>query len=410
MKQTLEQKISGELADMDLRPEALSGVLSEIIKTQTLFSAIWAVLPLDLAIVDGDGRVLAATPRLWRETLGIKQDLPGGFLSAALSNVSLDVQTMAKLDNALSEGLGFAGTLKLRSGKNRLLVSAQPLTKAEPGEGTFLVRLMDEKAAQASDKNYQQEILREYEANLPFAQMGKVAAGVAHELKNSLQLFSGSVQIMQASYPDDPSVQAHLRVINDEVVRSNELLYGFMGMGRQEHNVTAYQLNDLVSEVLPVLQGECRLKRVELNADLDESLPRLKLDRTRIKQVLINCVMNSEQAIIARRESEPRFWGEITIITRWNAANAEVRLSISDNGVGLTEEQQRRFFEPFYTSANGGHGLGTAISEAIIQLHGGRMEVSGAPGNGCCVTLILPQKTRFAADPADVYTEVAKLM
>ncbi len=410
MKQTLEQKISGELADMDLSPEALSGVLSEIIKTQTLFSAIWAALPLDLAIVDGEGRVLAATPRLWRETLGIKQGVPGGFLSAALSNVSLDVQTMGKLDKALAEGLGFAGALKLKGAKSRLLVSAQPLDDAKPGEGTFLVRLTDENAAQASDKNYQREILREYEANLSFTQMGKVAAGVAHELKNSLQLFSGSVQIMQASYPDDPTVQAHLRVINDEVERSNELLYGFMGMGRQEHNVTSYQLNDLVAEVLPVLRGECRLKRAELNADLDERLPKLKLDRTRIKQVLVNCVMNSEQAIVARRENEPRFWGEITITTRWDAARAEARISISDNGVGLTEEQQRRFFEPFYTSVNGGHGLGTAISEAIIQLHGGRMEVSGAPGEGCCVTLILPRKTKLAADPADVYTEVAKLL
>lgn len=410
MKQTLEQKISGELADMDLRPEALSGVLSEIIKTQALFSAIWAALPLDLAIVDGEGRVLAATPRLWHETLGIKQGLPGGFLSAALSNVSLDVQTMAKLDNALAEGLGFAGTLKLKGGENRLLVSAQPLDDAEPGKGIFLVRLTDEKAAEASDKNYQREILREYEADLPFAQMGKVAAGVAHELKNSLQLFSGSVQIMQTNYPEDPAVQSHLRVINDEVERSNELLHGFMGMGRQERNVTSYQLNELVEEVLPVLRGECRLKRAELNADLDEGLPKLKLDRTRIKQVLVNCVINSEQAIVARREREPRFWGEITITTRWDAARQEVRLSISDNGVGLTEEQQRRFFEPFYTSANGGHGIGTAISLVIAELHGGRMEVSGAPGEGCCVTLILPQKTKLAADSADVYTEVAKLM
>ncbi len=299
MKQPIEQRISADLAELDVNPAALASLLGELIEIHALYAKIWAGLPLDIAIADGDGRLLAATPKLWRETLGYLEEAPAGYLTAALSRLSADVAGLAEVDNALADGQSWFGTLRLKGRRGRLFISIAPLDEQMDGEGIFLVRLAaEDNASRAADGDLQKEFWRDYEADLPFTQMGKLAAGVAHELKNSLQLFSGSVQIMQASYPDDPAVQAHLRLIHDEVLRSNELLYGFMGLGRHEYNVASYYLNDLIREILPVLQGECRLKQIELGASLAPELPKLALDRTRIKQVLINCVMNSEQAIL----------------------------------------------------------------------------------------------------------------
>jgi signal transduction histidine kinase len=139
------------------------------------------------------------------------------------------------------------------------------------------------------------------------------------------------------------------------------------------------------------MEGHVILKKVELSLELDESLPAIHGQRSKLEQVFLNLVINAAEAMEGQ--------GSLEITTSQEPRERTVRVTVADNGPGMDEEVAARIFEPFYTTKGRGRGtgLGLSISHGIVKQHGGRLELDTAPGRGTRITVVLPQD---AAAPA----------
>ena len=400
---------------LEYSPAALDSVLGELVRAQLLWGRVLTELPVDLLLIDEWGRVLGATKQIVKEVLhSSMQQVVGGYLSAALRRITCDTDLLLALDNAVAGGFGWSAELtadRLTIGQGHWGIRLLPVESNGHGGRVYLLLL--ESLDTGTSDFWQRRNLLQTEADMRFTHMGKLSGGVLHEVKNIVQNFSGVVQIMQTKCPESESVQGFLRMMNEQITEMNKLLYGFMGLSRGDENVTDYSLNEVIKETLRLLDPCCRMQRMEVLTDLADDLPLLFIDRTRIKQVLLNCLENSMEAIEAMRQKQPRLFGEIKISTACDEEKQEVYLLIEDNGIGITPEQQAHLLRPFYTSKPNGTGLGVSISRGIIALHGGSLELTGRPEQGCRVCVVLPYQTEQAKEQknkcSSLYDELARM-
>ena len=400
---------------LEYSPAALDNVLGELVRAQLLWGRVLTELPVDLLLIDEWGRVLGATKQIVKEVLhSSMQQVVGGYLSSALRRITGDTDLLLALDNAVAGGFGWSAELtadRLTIGQGHWGIRLLPVESNGHGGRVYLLLL--ESLDTGMSDFWQRRSLLQTEADMRLTHMGKLSGGVLHEVKNIVQNFSGVVQIMQTKCPESESVQGFLRMMNEQITEMNKLLYGFMGLSRGDENVTDYSLNEVIKETLRLLAPCCRMQHMEVLTDLADDLPLLFIDRTRIKQVLLNCLENSMEAIETLRQKQPRLFGEIKISTACDEQKQEVYLLIEDNGIGITPEQQAHLLRPFYTSKPNGTGLGVSISRGIIALHGGSLELTGRPEQGCRVCVVLPYQTEQAKEQknkrSSLYDELARM-
>lgn len=222
--------------------------------------------------------------------------------------------------------------------------------------------------------------MREMEAAVQrderLAAVGKLAAAMAHEIRNPLASLSGAIQIMKADKPDELQEIA-LR----EVDRLDALVEEFLDAARPPRlDLLRIEPVDLVREVLRSFGTDPRYRGVEVELEGEESLGLVPLDAGRVRQVLWNLLLNAAQHM---PES-----GTIVITARRRVGTAE--LQIRDTGVGIPAEHLGRIFDPFFSTRAGGTGLGLANVERIIRAHGGSISVYSKPGQGTTFILSFP--------------------
>jgi signal transduction histidine kinase len=146
---------------------------------------------------------------------------------------------------------------------------------------------------------------------------------------------------------------------------------------------TKADINHLVRETVSLLSQESKEHRIEIEVDMAEDIPPFNFDYFQIKQVLLNLIINSFDAI--------ENGGKVRIQTR--ASNGNVFLSVEDNGKGIPGEDLKNIFNPFFTTKTRGTGLGLAISKKIAKEHGGDILVESEPNKGSKFTVLLPLRT-----------------
>lgn len=217
------------------------------------------------------------------------------------------------------------------------------------------------------------------------AAVGRLAAGIAHEIRNPLASISGSIQLLAADADSvRPENEKLMRIVLKEIDRLNDLISEFLDFVRPDTRIEdPVDLNRLVQEV-------CEMVRFNKGVRSDISLT-LNLSskgivpghRDKLKQALLNIIINAYQAMdktqLPRLEVESR-----------DAAD-HVVLAIRDNGVGIDQNNLRRIFEPFHTTKAGGTGLGLAISHKILENHEAKIFVESEVGLGTTFTLEFPQ-------------------
>ncbi|MCX4266249.1 MAG: ATP-binding protein, partial [Firmicutes bacterium] len=189
-----------------------------------------------------------------------------------------------------------------------------------------------------------------------------------HMVKNRLQNIGGMLQVLDKKCEVNNIHLETLDLLRQEHAEAVKLLADFVQEGNLQANVGSYDLNQLVLDVVSMQKSHFVVKRIDLETALAEDLPKVWLDRQRIKQVIISCMDNSFEAILAKGQPG----GRVLLTTQLDKARGMVRLLVEDNGVGLSAEQQANFFKPYYTTKPQGNGIGTSISESIVRLHGGR--------------------------------------
>jgi signal transduction histidine kinase len=214
--------------------------------------------------------------------------------------------------------------------------------------------------------------------------LGRLAAGIAHEINNPLAgilLFSSN---MLKKVPREGPLKDGLELIMQETIRCKRIIQELLEFSREsDPNVAFANINDSIERALHILENEFRLRHIHLEKHLSSDMPEIMMDKSQIEQVLVNLLLNAIQAI----ENQ----GVISIASDKMLGENRVKVVISDSGGGIPPENMTKIFEPFFSTKAKGTGLGLAVSYGIIQKHQGRIYASGKPtGKGTVFTIEIP--------------------
>ena len=213
--------------------------------------------------------------------------------------------------------------------------------------------------------------------------LGRMAAGIAHEINNPLAgilLYSSN---MSKKVPQGGPLEEGLNIIIKETQRCKTIIQGLLEFARdREPQKVPADINAIMETALGILDNEFRLRHVDLELQLSENMVKTLLDENQIEQVFINLLLN---AIHAVEEN-----GRVTIQTAVDSENNKVQVEITDNGCGIAADDIKKIFEPFYSTKAKGTGLGLAVSYGIVKNHQGDIRVYSVPGKITRFTIELP--------------------
>jgi two-component system NtrC family sensor kinase len=222
------------------------------------------------------------------------------------------------------------------------------------------------------------------------AALGQLVSGIAHELNNPLTSIQGYAQLLLTRQSASDRTQDALR-ISQEGERAGRIVKNLLLFSREtKPERRAVNLNEVIERTLSLRSYELKLENIEVDLVLDPGLPQTLADAAQLQQVVLNLIVNAEQAIVLARGEEACI-GHILIRTR-RLPGDRLALEISDDGPGIPPEIVARIFDPFFTTkpAGVGTGLGLSIVYGIVQEHGGEVSANSHQGRGANLIVELP--------------------
>lgn len=221
------------------------------------------------------------------------------------------------------------------------------------------------------------------------ASLGRLAAGVAHEIRTpltSLKLFLESVETEIAISPD---YEEDFQVAMSQVKRMEATISRFLDFARpQEPVFMSLNVGDLIEEALLVVGPKARQQETVIRKSISSLLPEIKGDRRQLGEALLNLLVNGLEAVSG--QGELSITANLDSIPTRDGQRRCVRIEVRDTGPGIEAKHQTRLFDPFFTTKATGAGLGLAIVMSTIQRHGGEVAVQSSPGEGTTFSVFLP--------------------
>ncbi|MEJ5330453.1 MAG: ATP-binding protein [Desulfobaccales bacterium] len=217
--------------------------------------------------------------------------------------------------------------------------------------------------------------------------LGKLGAGVAHEIRNPLNAISIAVQRLKrefkaADHEQQQEFQRLTQVVREEIGRLNAIVEDFLSLSRDGRlDLRPQPVEVLLRKTQSLMQEEARARGIHLQVESAAGCPPVPMDLPKMQQVLINLVKNALESITGE--------GSITLAAA-PAGKDHLRLRVTDTGRGLASEEQQHVFDPYYTTKTKGVGLGLTIAYEIVRAHGGEISVRSAPGTGTTFEILLP--------------------
>jgi two-component system NtrC family sensor kinase len=216
------------------------------------------------------------------------------------------------------------------------------------------------------------------------ASLGKLAAGVAHEINNPLTSILLNSHLLLEQLKNDEASREKLKLVIDETTRCSSIVSGLLEFARQTPpEKTVVDINKIIESTLLIMDTQAMVHKVRLITDLDDTLPLIGVDVNKIKQVFTNLILNALDAMPDG--------GVLKIESQLSEDSSCVEVAFEDNGKGIPKENLRKIFDPFFsTKGIKGTGLGLSISYGIVQQHGGTIDVESNVGRGTRITICLP--------------------
>ncbi|MBU2552315.1 MAG: ATP-binding protein [Proteobacteria bacterium] len=261
------------------------------------------------------------------------------------------------------------------------------------GVTTFLVN----KTFQADEKRVMALHQVEYEAKL--ASIGRLAAGVAHEINNPLAIINEKAGLIKdlfnytQNYQADEKLIGLLDSILSSVERCSRITRRLLGFARHfDLSVQRIDLAEIIDDVLGFLKKEAEYRGIQVHIHIDADVPNIESDRGKLQQILLNLINNSFAAMDD---------GGTLEVKAQTSPGYRATIRISDNGCGIPEANLNRIFEPFFSTKkeSGGTGLGLSITYGLVQELGGEITVQSEAGKGTAFTIILPVRLAVKERP-----------
>ncbi|MBI3949995.1 MAG: hypothetical protein HY314_06025 [Acidobacteria bacterium] len=231
------------------------------------------------------------------------------------------------------------------------------------------------------------ELKMREESERHLAALGKMAATLAHEIRNPLGAMKGLTQVVQEELPKDYSAQALMQTVVSEAERLEQLVVDLLTFARpRDSQINRFDVQELIAGVRDMLQSKLAEAKITVDVVSDADSLIIQSDENGVRQVLLNVLLN---AIDASPQG-----GVVTVAARRNEAAKQVTIEIDDNGAGLGDRDPEELFQPFMTTKVKGTGLGLAVSRQIVERLGGSITLANRPEGGARCTIRLPVGVR----------------
>ncbi len=268
---------------------------------------------------------------------------------------------------------------RLREGARRIAAGdyGMRIPEAGPMEISDLAREFNSMGRAVQDR--EEEKLRA--ARL--AMVGKMAAQIAHEVRNPLSSIGLNTELLEDELGANATEARELcRAIHTEVNRLTEVTETYLGLRGGKPRLARESINTIIGDLVGFVRNDLATRQVTLETDLDAADPTALIDANQIRQCLINLVRNAADAVAAQ--------GGGRVVLRTRSAAGQVEVAVEDNGVGIERDLLPRLFDPFFSTKEGGSGLGLALTQQIVRDHGGDIRVASRVGRGTTFTLAVP--------------------
>lgn len=223
--------------------------------------------------------------------------------------------------------------------------------------------------------------------------IGTMAAGLAHEIKNPLGGIKGAAQLLRMELARQPELQEYTDLIIRENERINRIIVELLDLAAPRRNrLEPVNINKLLNELISLQRHRAQTQQVDFQLLLDPSIPPIYGDSDLLTRLFLNLLKNAWEAAPDHTEItvETRIDGEYYLGVEGSRPTPLVQVRISDQGPGLTPAELEQAFTPFYTTKDGGSGLGLPICQKIVTDHGGLLRFTEGTGGGTLVTVSLP--------------------
>ena len=241
---------------------------------------------------------------------------------------------------------------------------------------------VQERTAQLSEKNRQ---LLQTQAELAraekLADLGIVAAGVAHEINTPLAIIRGNTEVLEMCLPPEHANREEVEIISRQTERMAKIVGNLLSFARQKSlNQRQFRVHEVLEEILSQIGHQVKMDAIRVLRQYAQDLATVRGDADQLRQVFVNLIQNAVQAM-------PQ-GGTLSLATR--VAGKGCVVEIADTGKGIAPEHLEKIFTPFFTTRDNGSGLGLSVSYGIVKDHGGDIEVESAPGLGTRFRILLP--------------------
>jgi len=329
-----------------------------------------------ITVIDQKGSIIYFSPASERITHYKKEEVIGKSLSIFYKDKELFREKIERIEITKGPVSYDAVILDREGGEHIMFISRSPL---RDGRGNFIGSVGICK--DITERRLMEERIRERER---LAYIGQLTTLLAHELRNPLSSVKMNVQILSKKLTLSGNDRRRIEIIDSGIKKLEIILEEVLNFAKpMKLSLKIEDVNEIVEDVLDTLGEKISEKQIRIERNLSGNLPEILLDRGKIEQAILNIVLNSIDAL------RPK--GHLKVVTEVGEFSGEqiIKVTISDNGIGIEDVDLKSIFEPFYTTKLQGTGLGLNNVKKVIEAHGGFVSVDSELGRGTSVYVFL---------------------